>query len=85
MFASLAAMNTHVLTICAKQYDVRGSLALPIFERGSGTCLGVVEIAMTTHKVNYRPELEYVCQALCLCVCVCVHLVLYLLSCYIIV
>ncbi|PON78475.1 hypothetical protein TorRG33x02_237960 [Trema orientale] len=32
----------------AKQYDVRGSLALPIFERGNGTCLGVVEIAMTT-------------------------------------
>nr|ASM47250.1 nodule inception protein [Parasponia rugosa] len=48
----------------AKQYNVRGSLALPIFERGNGTCLGVVEIVMTTQKVNYRPELEYVCQAL---------------------
>lgn len=48
----------------AQQYDVRGSLALPIFERGSGSCLGVVEIVMTTQKVNYRPELEYVCQAL---------------------
>ncbi|CAL9022979.1 unnamed protein product [Prunus brigantina] len=48
----------------AQQYDVRGSLALPIFENGSGTCLGVVEIVMTPQKVNYRPELEYVCQAL---------------------
>ncbi|CAB4321323.1 unnamed protein product [Prunus armeniaca] len=48
----------------AQQYDVQGSLALPIFENGSGTCLGVVEIVMTPQKVNYRPELEYVCQAL---------------------
>lgn len=45
-------------------YDVRGSLALPVFERGSGTCLGVVEIVTTNQKINYRPELEHVCQAL---------------------
>ncbi|KAG8368011.1 hypothetical protein BUALT_Bualt15G0000900 [Buddleja alternifolia] len=48
----------------AQQYDVRGSLALPIFERGSGNCLGVVEIVTTSQKVNYRPELENVCKAL---------------------
>lgn len=48
----------------AQQYDVRGSLALPVFERGSGTCLGVVEIVTNTQKINYRPELENVCQAL---------------------
>lgn len=48
----------------AQQYDIRGSLALPFFERGSGTCLGVVEIVTTTQKINYRPELEHVCQAL---------------------
>lgn len=48
----------------AQQYDVRGSVALPVFERGSGTCLGVVEIVTTTQKINYRPELEHVCQAL---------------------
>lgn len=48
----------------AQQCDVRGSLALPVFERGSGTCLGVVEIVTTTQKINYRPELENVCKAL---------------------
>ncbi|KAI4375792.1 hypothetical protein MLD38_013618 [Melastoma candidum] len=48
----------------AQQYNVQGSLALPVFERGSGTCLGVVEIVMTSQKINYRPELETVCKAL---------------------
>lgn len=48
----------------AQQYDVRGSLALPVFEQGSGNCLGVVEIVTTSQKVNYRPELENVCKAL---------------------
>lgn len=48
----------------AKQYEVRGSLALPVFERGSGKCLGVVEIVTTSLKVNYRPELENICKAL---------------------
>lgn len=48
----------------ARQYDVRGSLAVPVFERGSGTCLGVVEIVMTSQKINYRPDLENVCKAL---------------------
>lgn len=48
----------------ARQYDVRGSLALPVFERGSGTCLGVVELVTTARKINYRPELEDVCKAL---------------------
>lgn len=48
----------------AQQYDVRGTLALPVFEQGSQTCLGVIEVVMTTQKVNYRPELESVCKAL---------------------
>ncbi|KAL3813959.1 hypothetical protein ACJIZ3_015227 [Penstemon smallii] len=48
----------------AQQLDVRGSLALPVFEQGSGNCLGVVEIITTSQKVNYRPELENVCKAL---------------------
>ncbi|KAK9690608.1 hypothetical protein RND81_09G140600 [Saponaria officinalis] len=48
----------------AHQYDVRGSMALPVFENGSDDCLGVVEIIMTTEKFNYRPELESVCKAL---------------------
>ncbi|OMO79988.1 Phox/Bem1p [Corchorus capsularis] len=48
----------------AHQYNVGGSLALPVFERGSGTCLGVVEIVTTSQKTNYHPELEHVRKAL---------------------
>ncbi|XP_043713681.1 protein NLP4-like [Telopea speciosissima] len=48
----------------AYQYDVRGTLGLPIFERNSSTCLGVVEVVMTTQKIHYRPELESVRKAL---------------------
>ncbi|EFH62359.1 predicted protein [Arabidopsis lyrata subsp. lyrata] len=48
----------------AQKCDVRGSLALPVFERGSGICLGVVEIVTTTQKMNYRQELEKMCKAL---------------------
>ncbi|KAI8533260.1 hypothetical protein RHMOL_Rhmol11G0284000 [Rhododendron molle] len=48
----------------AQQFNVSGTLAFPVFERGSGTCLGVVEIVTTTQKVKYRPELENVCKAL---------------------
>uniref|UniRef100_A0A7N1A1U8 Uncharacterized protein n=1 Tax=Kalanchoe fedtschenkoi TaxID=63787 RepID=A0A7N1A1U8_KALFE len=48
----------------AQQLNVQGSLALPVFEQGSGSCLGVVEIVTTCQKINYRPELETVCRAL---------------------
>ncbi|XVE94003.1 hypothetical protein REPUB_Repub01dG0242900 [Reevesia pubescens] len=48
----------------AEKYNVGGSLGLPVFERASGTCLGVVEVVTTTQKINYHPELEHVCKAL---------------------
>lgn len=48
----------------ARLCDVRGSMAVPVFERGSGTCLGVVEMVTTSSKINYRPDLEIVCKAL---------------------
>ncbi|XP_027354743.1 protein NLP4-like isoform X2 [Abrus precatorius] len=48
----------------AQEYDVRGTLAVPIFEQGSRMCLGVVEVVMTTQQINYGPELESVCKAL---------------------
>lgn len=48
----------------AHKYDVRGTLGLPVFERGSQTCLGVVEVMMTTQKIQYRPELESIRKAL---------------------
>ncbi|KAE8717085.1 niemann-Pick C1 protein-like isoform X1 [Hibiscus syriacus] len=48
----------------AQQHDVRGTFALPVFEQGSRTCLGVIEVVMTTEKIKIRPELETVCKAL---------------------
>ncbi|KAL5984214.1 hypothetical protein ACLOJK_018318 [Asimina triloba] len=48
----------------AQQCDVRGTLALPIFDQGSQACLGVVEVVMTKQKTSYRPELESICNAL---------------------
>ncbi|KAK6939080.1 PB1 domain [Dillenia turbinata] len=48
----------------ARRCDVRGTLALPVFEQGSRTCLGVIEVVMITQKVNYKAELESVCKAL---------------------
>ncbi|XP_065865926.1 protein NLP2-like [Euphorbia lathyris] len=48
----------------AKQYNIGGSLAVPIFERGTGSCLGVVEVVTTSQNISYRPELETICKAL---------------------
>ncbi|EPS69544.1 hypothetical protein M569_05222, partial [Genlisea aurea] len=48
----------------ARKYDVRGSLVVPVLEEGSRSCLGVVEVVLTTQKIRYRPELESVCKAL---------------------
>lgn len=48
----------------AQQYDICGTLALPIFEQGSRICLGVIEVVMTKRHIKYHPELESVCKAL---------------------
>ncbi|XP_057794180.1 protein NLP5-like [Salvia miltiorrhiza] len=48
----------------AHQYDVRGTLAVPILQQGSCDCLGVIEVILTKQKIQYRPELESVCKAL---------------------
>ncbi|CAN4094091.1 unnamed protein product [Withania somnifera] len=48
----------------AQQYDVRGTLAVPVFEQVSRNCLGVIEVVMTTQKIKYRSELESMCEAL---------------------
>ncbi|KAJ3692875.1 hypothetical protein LUZ60_011970 [Juncus effusus] len=44
--------------------DVHGSIALPVFERNSGICLGVVEVIMTMQKTSFAPELVVICSAL---------------------
>ncbi|KAI3776542.1 hypothetical protein L1987_46328 [Smallanthus sonchifolius] len=48
----------------AQQYDVRGSVAVPIFDLDRRRCLGVMEVVMTTQKSNYTPEIEEFCKAL---------------------
>lgn len=48
----------------ARRNDVHGTLALPVFERGRQACLGVVEVVLTTQKLNYHFELESICNAL---------------------
>lgn len=48
----------------AQQFDVKGSVAIPVFDRDSQSCIGVIEVVMTTQKSSYNPEIEGVCKAL---------------------
>lgn len=48
----------------ALHYNVRGTLALPVFEPSGQSCVGVLEIIMTSQKINYAPEVDRVCKAL---------------------
>ncbi|KAH9605237.1 hypothetical protein KSS87_020010, partial [Heliosperma pusillum] len=48
----------------AKHYDVKGTLALPVFESSGQSCVGVIELIMTSQKINYAPEVDKVCKAL---------------------
>ncbi|CAN1254552.1 Protein NLP7 [Linum perenne] len=48
----------------ALHYNVQGTLALPVFEASGKSCVAVVELVMTSQKVNYAPEVDKVCKAL---------------------
>ncbi|KAI5082004.1 hypothetical protein GOP47_0001747 [Adiantum capillus-veneris] len=48
----------------AKCCSVRGSLALPVLEKASGSCLAVIELVMLVEKVDYSSEIESICRAL---------------------
>ncbi|KAL2527748.1 Protein NLP7 [Abeliophyllum distichum] len=48
----------------ALHYNVRGTLALPVFEPSGQSCIGVLELIMTSQKINYAPEVDKVCKAL---------------------
>jgi hypothetical protein len=48
----------------AQILDVHGTMGLPVFEKGSYSCLGVIELIMTKQKLNFTPELNAVCSAL---------------------
>lgn len=48
----------------ALNYNVRGTLALPVFEPSGQSCVGVLELILTSQKINYAPEVDKVCKAL---------------------
>ncbi|KAL2608959.1 hypothetical protein R1flu_027532 [Riccia fluitans] len=48
----------------AEQCDVKGTLAVPVFEETSNMCLAVIELIMKSEKVQYGPELDIICRAL---------------------
>lgn len=48
----------------AQNYNVQGTLALPVFEPSRHSCVGVIELIMNSQKVNYAPEVDKVCKAL---------------------
>ncbi|GJN34536.1 hypothetical protein PR202_gb23207 [Eleusine coracana subsp. coracana] len=48
----------------AQILDVHGTMGLPVFEKGSYSCLGVIELIMTKQKLNFTPELNAICSAL---------------------
>ncbi|CAJ1952790.1 unnamed protein product [Sphenostylis stenocarpa] len=48
----------------AQHYNVRGTLALPVFEPAGQSCVAVLELIMTSPKINYAPEVDKICKAL---------------------
>ncbi|KAK8948538.1 Protein NLP2 [Platanthera zijinensis] len=48
----------------AVTHDVRGSLAVPIFDFNNSKCCAVLEFVTTQEKPNFNIELENVCRAL---------------------
>ncbi|KAI3823702.1 hypothetical protein L1987_05142 [Smallanthus sonchifolius] len=48
----------------ALSYNVRGTLALPVFEPSRQSCVGVLELILTSEKINYASEVDKVCKAL---------------------
>ncbi|XP_050227224.1 protein NLP7-like [Mercurialis annua] len=48
----------------ALSYNVQGTVALPVFEHSGQHCVGVLELIMTSQKINYAPEVDKVCKAL---------------------
>ncbi|CAN6349301.1 unnamed protein product [Urochloa humidicola] len=48
----------------AISYNVHGTVALPVFDPSTKSCIAVVELIMTSKKVNYASEVGKVCKAL---------------------
>ncbi|KAJ8484204.1 hypothetical protein OPV22_016689 [Ensete ventricosum] len=48
----------------AISHEVRGSLAVPVFDPYEGSCLAVLELVTTRERPNFDAEIETVCNAL---------------------
>ncbi|ONM28148.1 Protein NLP6 [Zea mays] len=48
----------------AISYNVHGTVALPVFDPSAHSCIAVVELIMTSKKINYACEVDKVCKAL---------------------
>jgi hypothetical protein len=48
----------------AISYNVHGTVALPVFDPSAQSCIAVVELIMTSKKINYACEVDKVCKAL---------------------
>jgi hypothetical protein len=48
----------------AISYNVHGTVALPVFDSSAQSCIAVVELIMTSKKINYACEIDKVCKAL---------------------
>ncbi|CAL5097684.1 unnamed protein product [Urochloa decumbens] len=48
----------------AISYNVHGTVALPVFDPSTKSCIAVVELIMTSKKINYASEVGKVCKAL---------------------
>ena len=48
----------------AAQHEVRGSIAVPVFDSLEMSCCAVLELVTTKEKSNFNAELETVCNAL---------------------
>ncbi|KAJ6829203.1 protein NLP1-like [Iris pallida] len=48
----------------AQRCDVRGTVALPVFERGSRSCVAVVEVVSTAQRADCGSDVESICSAL---------------------
>lgn len=48
----------------ARKYQVRASLALPLFQGVSGNCVAVLEMVTTRRSLEYASQLHTICHAL---------------------
>eukprot|EP00850_Spirogloea_muscicola_P022640 SM000305S11798 [mRNA] locus=s305:53409:61216:+ [translate_table: standard] len=48
----------------AQRCDVRGTLAAPVFRKGTRDCVAVLELVMTGEDVRFGPRIDNICQAL---------------------